>query len=371
MTTQAAVTTSGQVQSGLSLGAHPDRVAEPVEKFAPDLFQKMPPAQAAGTPLTGPAAAIKEELTSLDHLHRFAASGYLFALLDATDQILVPHKAKILGPSKAVSLFSGTANEWHWAVAPYLFQVDSDLLNWIAEKLWKEPWGIFAMSNATMEELRLHFKKFLMVKLPDGKQWLFRYYDPRILQAYLPTCEPWELQKFFGPVRAFATADGDEKKLMMGPGPSQALTEQPRSDAQAGIFWTIRPEQYQAFTQAAEESFVDRSIKFLKEKLPDQVNSLPPEVLRERVEAGIAYARTYGVKWRSSLLMFVTLMFEVSPNFDRHALIQPMLQDQELGPDNRIKKIVNDLSRENWRQIAQGADQDAWGRLVRSTSRAR
>jgi len=34
---------------------------------------------------------------------------------------------------------------------------------------------------------------------------IFRYYDPRVLRAYLPTCSPAELNTFFGPVTAFIT----------------------------------------------------------------------------------------------------------------------------------------------------------------------
>ena len=317
------------------------------------------------------SAAIKEEPASLDQLRRFATSGYLFALLDATDQILVPHKAKLLGPAKAVSLFTGTANEWYWAVAPYLFHVDSELLDWIAEKLWKEPWGIFAMSKATLEDLRLHFKKFLMVQLPDGKPWLFRYYDPRILQVYLPTCEPWELQKFFGPVRAFATADNDEQKLMMPQGRAQGMPDQPRSDSQSGILWTIRSEQQKEFTRAAERSFVDRSINFLQDKLPAKVSPLPPRLLRQRVEAGFARAKQYGVGWESSLLMFVSLMFEFGPNFDRHPLVQAYLRDQRVQPDHRVKRVVNDLTPEDWAKVANLADEGAWENLTESLNRAR
>lgn len=359
MTTQAAAITSGKLQPRSSLGAHPERVAEPAGQSAPDLFHEKE-SQVAGGPVTGPAAAIKEEPTSLDQLRRFAASGYLFALLDATDQILVPHKAKLLGPTKAVSLFTGTANEWHWAVAPYLFHVDSELLDWIAEKLWKEPWGIFAMSKANLEELRLHFKKFLMVQLPDGKPWLFRYYDPRILQVYLPTCEPRELQKFFGPVRAFATADNDEQKLMMLPGTPQGMPEQPRSYSQAGMFWAIRPEQHQAFTQAAEESFVERSIKFLQEKLPDQVGPLPPEVLRPRVEAGIARARKHQMTWQSSLLTFLTLMFEVGPNFDEHPMVRQALARNRMNPNDKMRGVLTSLSRREWTEIREFAKTSSW-----------
>jgi hypothetical protein len=328
----------------------PSKNSNPTFKVGVEISAEADPVTASDVS-SNSNAAIKEEPTSLDQLHRFAANGYLFALLDGTDQILVPQKAKLLGPTKAVSLFTGTANEWYWAVAPYLFQVDSELLDWIAQKLWKEPWGIFAMSKANLEDLRVHFKKFLMVKLPDGKQWLFRYYDPRILQAYLPTCEPWELQKFFGPVRAFATADDDEQKLMTLPGTPEGMTEQPKPNPEAGVFWTIRPEQYQAFTRAAEESFIERSIKFLQEKLPDEISPLPPELLRQRVKAGIARARKYGMTWQSSILTFVTLMFEVGPNVDEHPRIRQILRDEQIPANQRIKRVLSNLAEEDWQQI--------------------
>jgi hypothetical protein len=32
---------------------------------------------------------------------------------------------------------------------------------------------------------------------------LFRYYDPRVLRSYLPTCTPEELAQVFGPIHSF------------------------------------------------------------------------------------------------------------------------------------------------------------------------
>ena len=54
--------------------------------------------------------------------------------------------------------------------------------------------------DATLEELRRHFRKFLKVEDPKGKSLIFRYYDPRVLRVYLPTCNAMELQTVFGPV---------------------------------------------------------------------------------------------------------------------------------------------------------------------------
>ncbi len=31
---------------------------------------------------------------------------------------------------------------------------------------------------------------------------VFRYYDPRVLRVYLPTCSPAEFARFFGPISA-------------------------------------------------------------------------------------------------------------------------------------------------------------------------
>jgi len=36
-----------------------------------------------------------------------------------------------------------------------------------------------------------------------GKDMYFRFYDPRVLRVFLPTCTPEELSDFFGPIAGF------------------------------------------------------------------------------------------------------------------------------------------------------------------------
>jgi hypothetical protein len=58
-----------------------------------------------------------------------------------------------------------------------------------------------------------------MVKLPDGKQVYFRFYDPRVLRVYLPTCTVEEMRTFFGPIKCFLTeGDKPEAALRFAPG---------------------------------------------------------------------------------------------------------------------------------------------------------
>ena len=46
----------------------------------------------------------------------------------------------------------------------------------------------------------------------DGAVFYFRFYDPRVMRLYLPTCLEKELRTVFGPVRAFfIEAENDEE----------------------------------------------------------------------------------------------------------------------------------------------------------------
>ena len=49
-----------------------------------------------------------------------------------------------------------------------------------------------------------HFRQFLRVRDEAGREFFFRFYDPRVLRVYLPTCNSEELRTFFGPVELFS-----------------------------------------------------------------------------------------------------------------------------------------------------------------------
>lgn len=90
-------------------------------------------------------------------------------------------------------------------VAPYLVKLErgSEFTQWTIERGWGRHWGIFAVTRADLRALRRHFRRFLVVHDSDGKPLYFRYYDPRVLRAFLPTCTHEELADVFGPVIAF------------------------------------------------------------------------------------------------------------------------------------------------------------------------
>ncbi len=141
--------------------------------------------------------------TQKDDWRLESASGRLYAVIDSCNEPSVPRKVAEVGPGRAVSLYRGGAEEQYESVAPYLFKVDRTIFEWIEQQLWASPWGIFASAEVAFDALRTHFRHFLTVKGTDGKPYLFRFYDPRILPAFLESCNRDELTKFFGPVRGY------------------------------------------------------------------------------------------------------------------------------------------------------------------------
>jgi len=99
---------------------------------------------------------------------------------------------------------------------PYLVELDpdEDLTRLLLRTGWERSWGIFFRSDAGMQRLRRHFRDLLVVRDEKGKRLMFRYYDPRVLRAYLPTCYPEELRAVFGPVSIFIVP-GEEPETSM------------------------------------------------------------------------------------------------------------------------------------------------------------
>jgi hypothetical protein len=136
----------------------------------------------------------------------------LYVLLDASRE---PSVLKVILESKEEyqSLYEGPQGAQLAHFAPYLVRVPqkSSLLDILVHQAWSKSWGVFVTCDMPLKDLRTHFRHFLTVKLPDGQQVYFRYYDPRVLRLFLPTCLPEETTQFFGPVKHFLMEAEDPK----------------------------------------------------------------------------------------------------------------------------------------------------------------
>jgi hypothetical protein len=133
---------------------------------------------------------------------------------------------------------------------------------------------------------------------------------------------------------------------------------------------TIRPEQFEAFNAVAEAAFIRRVAGHIRAKHSDVIVELPDatlpvkqitdELLLEIVRRGIERARSYGMRWESSLTAFVVLMFVTAPNFDDHPLLQRVLKDESLAADSRIDQLWERTTDQNWEAVERSYDPEAW-----------
>ena len=139
----------------------------------------------------------------------------LYAILDAARDSKI--LALLLHSNEEYqSLYEGEEGAKLAQVAPYLVRLknDSPLLEKLVREGWGESWGVYLTSRSEPVEVRHHLRHFLQVRMPDGKQVYFRFYDPRVLRIYLPTCTAEETGSFFGPIQNYLMEDEDANSLL-------------------------------------------------------------------------------------------------------------------------------------------------------------
>ena len=112
-------------------------------------------------------------------------------------------------------LYSGKLPRELEMVAPHLVELSPTnrlIGRWLDEG-WGDAWGVF-LKIGDGANLRHHLRKFLKVRSEDGQHLLFRYYDPRVLRSFLPTCRPDELKQLYGPVEKFLTESRSGQELL-------------------------------------------------------------------------------------------------------------------------------------------------------------
>jgi Domain of unknown function (DUF4123) len=111
--------------------------------------------------------------------------------------------------SDHICLFSGQLTPELEVAAPYLVRLDYENANRqrFITRAWGHNWGVILKSDMTRDALTSHLRELLLVQDPSGDPLLFRYYDPRVLRVFLPTCTEDELRAVFGGIECFWIED--------------------------------------------------------------------------------------------------------------------------------------------------------------------
>lgn len=159
-------------------------------------------------PSTAPAPSRVPAGVLLRHLWPDGDDERVFAILDGARDPRI-HPAVTRSGLAYQCLYAGALDPVLARAAPYLVQLrrEAPLARELVQR-WGDAWGIHLRSSAGLPALHRHFRRFLRVKDEAGKTLIFRYYDPRVLRPYLPTCTEAELDFVFGPVQRFIVEAG-------------------------------------------------------------------------------------------------------------------------------------------------------------------
>jgi len=265
--------------------------------------------------------------------------GCLYALFDAArDEAILRSLSDV---EHCESLYRGSRYEKHFAMAPFLVQLvpDSELFEKFTTHGWGESWGVLLACGQPFDALLEHFRKFILVRRQteeDEDQHFFRFYDPRILRTYLPTCTDSEIRLLFGPVRRFyaesACADAllvfDEGKRETRASDGGGAISKPLSQADAtageqnhGLpaaepVLTIRKEQVLVFRHHLVREFEDRAMADLRDAFPSKTSSMGDSELRAYVRDGLERAERHRVRIERHVVAYLRYMTKYGVDFD-------------------------------------------------------
>ena len=123
--------------------------------------------------------------------------GFLYAVLDAArDGRVYPYIMRQEKDRESLWTDEGEGDE----IAPWLAELTprSWLLDALFRHGWGESWGMLVNSRRSFKQLRRHLRRFLYIRTELGEKLYFRFYDPRVLRVFLPTCDKAQLDEFFG-----------------------------------------------------------------------------------------------------------------------------------------------------------------------------
>lgn len=116
-------------------------------------------------------------------------------------------------------LYTGSIPSDLAEAAPYLVRLTrtAALTRWVLQHCWGNSVGIFAWSGAHLATLQRHFRRLLQVQDERGRRLYFRYYDPRVLRVFVPTCTALDMRALFGPVERLLVEGTQDQVLSCEP----------------------------------------------------------------------------------------------------------------------------------------------------------
>lgn len=250
--------------------------------------------------------------------------------------------------------------------APYLVRlVQGHPFNeWLVGEGWGNHWGIYVVSSLELGEMRRHFRRYLMVKGPDGAQRYFRFYDPRVLGSFSKFATKENVSRLFGPLSiVLLDTDGKESIRVIENRGGGELTDKKFAPeilismpierpfhgiaSPSGISgMTITSEEFAAFDEEAARKFRSDVTGHIAECFPDDDRVLKADDFPVFVADEIDAAKACGMETEYDIVRYVQVSFLLGSDFPtQHRWAARILRDPELAPTDKMDLLFEEAEK--------------------------
>jgi hypothetical protein len=122
----------------------------------------------------------------------------------------------------------------------------------------------------------------------------------------------------------------------------------------------IRNEQIQHFIAQNDDDLVRLIRQIMRECCPGRVESYSDKVLDGMILLGLEKAKKYNFAKAETIAAYVTVMFEIAPNFDEQPSIKQVMEDNNFVVDDRFFQLWQRVDDKVWVEAEKGYDPKMW-----------
>jgi len=245
-----------------------------------------------------------------------------------------------------LSLFSGHAEESLIDIAPLLIDVsdDDETCERIVEEATRigrlKPCVSLLESPWSLDELAAHLGQFHLVRMPDGRMMVMRWYDTRILPTWFDLLSIGQREIFMEPVAAWTYFDrfGESRSLPV-------VDSDGASASSVVLPFRLDEAQASALFAASEP---DGLIMELRKVIPDEMRRIPYAVLHPFVSEQLRAAYQHGLDKLSDQVQYLLLALYTSGNFVGHHESRKRLATPAQAHEQSFEDWVGGLPDDIW-----------------------
>jgi len=273
-----------------------------------------------------------------------AAPKHCYLLIDASfDQALpvtFPWRRTVEG-----SLYDGMNLEGLKAVAPHLIRLPDDTkrqhvwLQQLVDACAGKPMLSMLISAIPAEQLKQHFKPYLVARSDDSLEWPVRWADTRTLPGLIGALIEKERQHLLSPLYAWVAADRQGKMIdWKGEGnPHPAPAD-----------FDCWPMDDGRFSRLVSEAEADAVIGALHDTQPDLFDMREPDANHACVKRHLVIASLNGIEGAGQRQHLAMLALSLKDDFIEHPAMQSMLKRTREGANYAAE--VAALPADFWQQ---------------------